>query len=78
MSNEGKRALRVRSIFATTIEDGRRVPAALRAFDRELASQRSGVLAEYSGVWKDVSSWALETVVTSERNETITARLRSR
>jgi hypothetical protein len=78
LSNEGKRTLRVRSVFATPIEDGRRVPAGLRQYERELPAQRSGVLAEYSGVWRDVSSWALETVVTSERNETITARLRSR
>ena len=38
LSNEGKHTLRVRSIFATTIEEGRRGPAALRAFDRELAA----------------------------------------
>jgi hypothetical protein len=50
----------------------------VRALDREAPAQRSSVLAEYSGVWRDVSSWSLETVVTSERNETITARLRSR
>ena len=78
LSNEGKRLLRVRSIFATTLEDGRRTPAALRAFARELPAQRSAVLAEYSGVWRELSSWALEAVVTSERNETISARLHAR
>ena len=65
-------------IFATTLEDGRRTPAALRAFARELPAQRSAVLAEYSGVWRELASWALEAVVTSERNETISARLHAR
>ena len=78
LSNEGRRVLRVRSVAVVTVEDGHRAPAPVRALDREAPAQRSSALAEYSGVWRDVSSWALETVVTSERNETITARLRSR
>jgi len=78
VTNAGKRVLRVRSIAVATVEDGHSAPATVRALERELPPQHSTLLAEYSGVWHDVSTWWLDTVVTSERNETITSRLRSR
>ncbi len=78
LSNEGRHTLRVRSIAVATMTDGQRTPAAVRGLERELAAQRSGVVGEYSGVWRDVGSWALDAVVTSDRNETISARLRAR
>jgi serine/threonine protein kinase/tetratricopeptide (TPR) repeat protein len=78
LANEGRHTLRVRSIAVATMTDGQRAPAAVRGLERELAAQRSGVVGEYSGVWRDVGSWALDAVVTSDRNETISARLRAR
>jgi hypothetical protein len=34
-------------------------------------------VAEYSGVWSGAASWALEAVVTADREERITSRLRA-
>ncbi len=78
LSNEGRRTLRVRAIAVATLIDGERKTAPVRGVERELPAQRSGVVGEYSGVWRDVDTWALDTVVTSDRNETISARLRAR
>jgi hypothetical protein len=75
--NEGRRALRIRSLSLGTVVDGQRSPVATRALRNELGAQQTTLVAEYSGVWNDVSSWALEAVVTSDRNETISACLRS-
>ncbi len=78
LSNEGRRTVRVRSIAVATLIDGLRRTAPVRAVERELPAQRSAVVGEFSGVWSEVETWALDTVVTSDRNETISARLRAR
>jgi hypothetical protein len=67
----------VRSLSLTTIVDGRRIVAPVRTLGRVLAAQQDTLVAEYSGVWRLVPSWALEAVVTSDKDETISSRLRS-
>ncbi len=74
----GRRTLRVRSLSLSTIVDGVRSPAPATLLTRELVAQGTTLVAEYSGVWHDVGSWSLEALVSSDRGETITARLDSR
>jgi hypothetical protein len=76
--NEGRRALRVRSIALASLVDGRRVPADAKLLQSEAGPQRSTLVAEYSGVWHEGGSWALEAVVTSDKGETIAGRVRRR
>jgi hypothetical protein len=47
------------------------------ALQREVSPQWRALVAEYSGVWGEAASWALETVVTVDRDERITSRLRA-
>ncbi len=76
-ANEGRRAVRLRSLTLATIVDGRRQPVETQALVRELPPRQRTLVAQYSDVWREAASWTLEAVVTSEREETITARLRA-
>ena len=77
-ANEGRHSVKVRSLTLATLVDGRRRPVEAEALARELPPRQRTLLAQYSDVWTETSSWILEAVVTSERDETITARLRAR
>jgi hypothetical protein len=44
---------------------------------RDVEPQREAIVAEYSGVWREMGSWTLEAVLVTERGETISSRLRS-
>ncbi len=77
MLNESRRAQHLRALSLTTVENGQRAPVPARLLRADLPPQQSTLVAEYSGVWKPASSWALEVVATSDRDETISARLRA-
>jgi len=77
-ANEGRHSVKVRSLTLATVVDGHRRPVEAKALARELPPRQRTLLAQYSDVWPETSSWMLEAVVTSEREETITARLRAR
>jgi len=44
---------------------------------KEVKAQSRGLVAEYSGVWNASGPWMLEAVVTADKNETLTSRLRA-
>jgi hypothetical protein len=64
-------------VTLAAVVDGRRRPAAVKPLQREVPAQSRALVAEYSGVWTDEASWALEAVVTADRDETVTSRLRA-
>jgi serine/threonine protein kinase/tetratricopeptide (TPR) repeat protein len=78
MVNQGRKPVRLRGLEVSTVVDGRRSAAPVRALQREVDPQKTALVAEYSAVWDDASSWILEAVVTADKNETISSRLRSR
>jgi tetratricopeptide (TPR) repeat protein len=77
LRNDGRRAVRVRGVRLAAVVDGRRRPAAVKPLQREVPPQSRALVAEYSGVWTEAASWALEAVVTADRDETVTSRLRA-
>ncbi len=77
LRNDGRRGVKVRAVALAAVVDGRRDPAAVKPLQREVAAQSRALVAEYSGVWSEAQSWALEAVVTAERNETVKSRLRA-
>jgi hypothetical protein len=77
LRNDGRRPVKVRGVALATVVDGRREEALVKALQREVPAQARALVAEYSGVWGDPSSWALEAVVTADRDETVTSRLRA-
>ena len=77
LRNDGRRAVKIRGVSLAAVVDGRRVTAPVKALQREVAPQGRALVAEYSGVWSEAASWALEAVVTADRDERITSRLRA-
>ncbi|HEY7516566.1 MAG TPA: hypothetical protein VIC87_18895, partial [Vicinamibacteria bacterium] len=74
--NDGKKALRLKAVSLVTTVNGTKTPANLTPLVREVAPTQRAMVAEIRGVWgSDVSSWSLEAVVTSDRDETGTSRL---
>jgi hypothetical protein len=75
--NDGKKALRLKAVnMITTVNGARTPPASFSPLVRELAPTQRAMVAEIRGVWgTDVSSWSLDAVVTSDRDETGTSRL---
>jgi serine/threonine protein kinase len=74
--NDGKKALRLKAVNMITTVNGSRIPANFSPLVRELAPTQRAMVAEIRGVWgSDVSSWSLDAVVTSDRDETGTSRL---
>jgi serine/threonine protein kinase len=74
--NEGRKPVRVRLVTLTASVDGARSspPASLR--EREVLPLSRALVAEARGTWPEpVASWSLEAVLSSERDETCTARL---
>jgi serine/threonine protein kinase len=77
LRNAGRRAVKVRAVSLAAVVDGRSHPVPVKPLQREVPAQSRALVAEYSGVWGEAHSWALEAVVTAERNETVTSRLRA-
>jgi len=77
LRNDGRRAVKVRGLSLAAVVDGRRVPAPAKALQREVPAQSRALVAEYSGVWSEAGSWTLEAVLTADRNETVSSRLRA-
>jgi serine/threonine protein kinase len=76
LTNQGKKALRLRTINLATIVDGRRTPVTSAMLVREVGPLERVAVAQWKGVWPaDTGSWALEAAITSDRNETGTNRL---
>jgi hypothetical protein len=77
LRNDGRRSVKVRGVALAAVVDGRRVAAPVKALQREVPAQGRALVAEYSGVWPDAATWSLEAVVTADRDETVTSRLRA-
>ena len=77
LRNDGRRGVKVRAVSLAAVVDGRRDPAPVKPLQREVPPQSRALVAEYSGVWSGALSWALEAVVTADRNETVSSRLRA-
>jgi len=77
LRNDGRRPVKIRRVSLAAVVDGRRVTAPVTELQREVSPQWRGLIAEYSGVWGEAASWALEAVVTADRDERITSRLRA-
>jgi serine/threonine protein kinase len=74
--NEGKKAVKLKAVSLVTTVNGTKTPASRTPLVREVAPTQRAMVAELRGVWGfDVSSWTLEAVVTSDRDETGTSRL---
>jgi serine/threonine protein kinase len=77
LRNEGRKSVKIRGLSLAAVVDGRRVPAPATPLLREVQAQSRGLVAEYSGVWAAPREWALEAVVTADKNETVTSRLKA-
>ncbi len=77
LRNDGRRPVKVRGVALAAVVDGRRADAPVKPLQREVPAQARALVAEYSGVWGEAATWALEAVVTSDRDETVSSRLRA-
>jgi serine/threonine protein kinase/tetratricopeptide (TPR) repeat protein len=77
LRNDGRRGVKVRALSLAAVVDGRRDALPVKPLQREVPPQSRALVAEYSGVWSEARSWALEAVVTADRNETVSSRLRA-
>jgi hypothetical protein len=77
LRNEGRKSVKIRGLSLAAVVDGRRVPASAKPLLREVRAQSRGLVAEYSGVWNAPREWVLEAVVTADKDETVTSRLKA-
>jgi tetratricopeptide (TPR) repeat protein len=77
LRNEGRKSVKIRGLSLAAVVDGRRVPASVKPLMKEVRAQSRGLVAEYSGVWEAPREWVLEAVVTADKNETVTSRLKA-
>ncbi len=74
--NLGKKAVRVRSVALTVTQNGKRSSLPSSLLGREVAPLQRVAVGEAKTVWPEgVSEWSLDAVVTSDRDETGSARL---
>ncbi|HEY5907006.1 MAG TPA: hypothetical protein VIZ31_03125, partial [Vicinamibacteria bacterium] len=74
--NEGKKAVRIRGVALSVIADGGRTGLSASARERDVPPQVRALVAETSAKLPETSpAWSLEAVVSSDRDETCTARL---
>jgi tetratricopeptide (TPR) repeat protein len=74
--NEGKKPVKVRSVGLTSYENGQRSSLPANSLGRDVAPLQRVAVAEAKMVWPETpGSWSLETVVTSDRDETGVCRL---
>jgi hypothetical protein len=78
LRNDGRQPVKVRAVSLAAVVDGRRSEAPVKPLQREVPAQARALVAEYSGVWAESATWALEAFLTSDRNETVSSRLRAR
>jgi serine/threonine-protein kinase len=77
LRDDGRRPVKIRGLSLAAVLDGRRVAVPVKALQREVSPQRHALVAEYSWVWSEAASWVLEAIVTADRDERITSRLRA-
>jgi hypothetical protein len=77
LRNEGRKSVKIRSLALAAVVDGRRTPASATPLLREVQGQSRGLVAEYSAVWAAPREWVLEAVVTADKDETVTSRLKA-
>jgi tetratricopeptide (TPR) repeat protein len=74
--NEGKKPVRVRSVGLTLTQNGKRSSLPANNLGRDIAPLQRIAVAEAKTVWPEgATDWSLDTVVTSERDETGASRL---
>jgi serine/threonine-protein kinase len=74
--NEGRRAVRVRGVTLTALLNQQRTSLGGTLREREVVPQQRGLVAEARGIWPGgLTSWSLEAVLSSDRDETCTGRL---
>jgi pSer/pThr/pTyr-binding forkhead associated (FHA) protein len=70
--NEGKKAIRVGSLTATTTVNGAGTGASVPAKVKEVDPQQRALVGELPGVWKDgTSSWAAELLLTANKGDSL-------
>jgi hypothetical protein len=77
LRNDGRKSVKIRGLALAAVVDGQRVPAAVVPLLKEVQAQSRALVAEYSSVWNAPRAWTLEAVVTADKNETVTSRLRA-
>ena len=77
LRNDGRKSVKIRGLALAAVVDGQRLPAAAVPLLKEVKAQSRGLVAEYSSVWNAPGAWMLEAMVTSDKNETVTSRLRA-
>jgi hypothetical protein len=77
LRNDGRKAVKIRSLRLAAVVDGQRMAAPATPLLREVQGQTRGLVAEYSAVWAAPREWALEAVVTADKDETVTSRLKA-
>ena len=77
LRNEGRKSVKIRGLVLAAVVDGRRTPASATPLMREVQGQSRGLVAEYSAVWASPREWVLEAVVTADKDETVTSRLKA-
>jgi tetratricopeptide (TPR) repeat protein len=74
--NESRKTARVKTLSGVITVNGKPSPSSLGPLTRELAPQQRALVGEMTGKWPDgVSSWSLDVVVTTDRDETGKSRL---
>jgi hypothetical protein len=77
LRNDGKKSVKIRALSIAAMVDGQRTPAAAKPLLKEVPAQARALVAEYSGVWNGARDWTLEAVVTADRDEIVTGRLKA-
>jgi hypothetical protein len=74
--NESRKTVRVKALNVAVTLNGKPSPSSLNPFTHELAPQQRALVGEVAGKWPaDVSTWSLDAVVTTDRDETGSSRL---
>jgi len=77
LRNDGRKSVKIRGLALAAVVDGQRVPASVVPLLKEVRGQSRALVAEYSGVWASPREWALEAVVTADKDEKVTSRLKA-
>ena len=74
--NESRKTARVKTLSGVMTVNGKPSPSSLGPVTRELLPQQRALVGEMTGKWPEgVSSWSLDVVVTTDRDETGSGRL---
>jgi serine/threonine protein kinase/tetratricopeptide (TPR) repeat protein len=74
--NQGKKAVHLKALSFTIITNGKRLPSPGTLLERDVGPQQRVLVGELPGQLAEfATTWSLETVVTSDRDETCTSRL---